>query len=214
MHGLIRRCSLLDRHYSIGCFCYTSSMIKALIFDCFGVFYIDPVFAYMGDPATPAKKAEALHTLDKQAAVGALNRQGFVAQAASLLGISENDAQQRFFQSSERNEPLLELVKGLRKSYKVAMLSNIGGDMMDGFFTPEERQQLFDAVVLSGDVKLAKPDRAIFELTCKRLGVELHEAVMIDDMQTTCNIVKTFGMQSVCYKDFEQCRAELAAILA
>jgi putative hydrolase of the HAD superfamily len=188
-------------------------MIKALIFDCFGVFYTDPVLAYMRDPATPLKKAEALHMLDEEAAVGTLNKQGFVAQAASVVGITKYEAERRFFHSNERNGPLVELVKELRKDYKVAMLSNIGGDMMDGFFTPEERQQLFDTVILSGDVRMAKPDRAIFELACERLGVELNEAIMIDDMQTTCDIVKTFGMQSVCYKDFEQCKAELAAIL-
>jgi putative hydrolase of the HAD superfamily len=188
-------------------------MVKALIFDCFGVFYIDPVFAYMRDPATLPEKAKALHALDKQAAVGALDRQGFVTQAASLLGISESESEQRFFHGSERNEPLVELVQKLRKTYRIGMLSNIGGDMMDGFFSAEERERLFDTVILSGDVKLAKPDRAIFELACKQLGVELHEAVMIDDMQTTCDTVKTYGMESVCYKDFEQFQAELTAIL-
>ena len=188
-------------------------MVKALIFDCFGVFYTDPVFAYMRDPATPPDKAEALHSLNKQAAVGELDKGSFVAQAAQLLNISEADSEQRFFHSNERNEQLIEFVHELRKSYKVAMLSNIGGDMMDGFFSSEEREQLFDTVILSGDVKMAKPDRAIFELACKRLGVEMDEAVMIDDMQTTCDIVKTFGMESICYKDFEQFQTELAAIL-
>lgn len=188
-------------------------MIKALIFDCFGVFYTDPVFAYMRDPATPSDKAEALHDLDKQAAVGTLDKQGFVMQASSLLGISESESEQRFFHSSDRNERLVELVQELRKTYKVGLLSNIGGDMMDGFFSVEERKQLFDAVILSGDVKMAKPDRAIFELACKQLGVELDEAIMIDDMQTTCDIVKTYGMESVCYKDFEQFQTELAAML-
>lgn len=41
-------------------------MIKALIFDCFGVFYTDPVFAYMRDPQTPLEKANALHALDEE----------------------------------------------------------------------------------------------------------------------------------------------------
>ena len=93
------------------------------------------------------------------------------------------------------------------------MLSNIGGDMMDGFFSPQERQHLFDVVILSGDVKMAKPDKAIFELACERLGVELSEAVMIDDMQRTCDIVRTFGMQSICYRDFRQFRAELTSLI-
>jgi HAD superfamily hydrolase (TIGR01509 family) len=188
-------------------------MIKALIFDCFGVFYTDPVFTYMRDPATPSDKAEALHDLDKQAAVGRLDKQGFVTQAASLLGISESESEQRFFHSSGRNERLVELVQKLRKSYKIAMLSNIGGDMMDGFFSIEEREQLFDTVILSGNVKMVKPDRAIFELGCKQLSVELHEAVMIDDVQSTCDIVKTFGMESICYKDFDQFQTELSTII-
>lgn len=189
-------------------------MIKALIFDCFGVFYADPLFAYMRDPQTPAEKAKALHALDEQAARGTLSKNDFVAQAAELLNISTINAEQRFFQSNERNDRLVEYVKELRKSYKVAMLSNIGGDMMDGFFAPQERQDLFDTAILSGDVKMAKPDKAIFELTCRRLGVELHEAIMIDDMQSTCDIVKTYDMQSVCYKDFEQCKNDLRALLS
>lgn len=188
-------------------------MIKALIFDCFGVFYTDPVFAYMRDPQTPPEKAKALHALDEQAARGTLSKNDFVTQAAALLNISATDTKQRFFRGNDRNDELVAFVKELRKSYKIAMLSNIGGDMMDGFFTPQERQDLFDTAVLSGDVKMAKPDKAIFELTCQRLGVELHEAIMIDDMQSTCDIVKTYGMQSVCYKDFEQCKNELRALL-
>jgi HAD superfamily hydrolase (TIGR01509 family) len=189
-------------------------MIKALILDCFGVFYADPVFAYMRNTETPPEKAEALHALDEQAARGTLDKDEFVSQSALLLNITQNEAERWFFHSDDRNEQLVEYMRELRKAYKVGMLSNIGGDMMDGFFSSRERQQLFDTVILSGDVRLAKPDKAIFELACERLDVELNEAAMIDDMQNTCDIVKTFGVQSVCYKNFEQCRAELAALIS
>lgn len=187
-------------------------MIKAIIFDCFGVFYVDPVFAYMRDPATPPDKAEALHSLDEQAARGTLSKQGFVDQASVLLGITSEAAEQRFFQSSGRDERLVALVRQLRQHYKIGLLSNIGADMMDSFFSPAERNELFDVAILSGEVKMAKPDKEIFELTCQRLGVELSEAVMIDDQQSTCDIVKTYGMQSVCYEDFDQAIAELRSM--
>lgn len=186
-----------------------SQAVKALIFDCFGVFYVDPVFAYMRDPASPPEKADALHSLDEQAARGTLSKQGFVEQASALLSIAPEAAEQRFFQSKGRDERLIGLVKQLRQHYKIGLLSNIGADMMDGFFGTAEREELFDAAILSGEVKLAKPDKAIFELACKRLGVELSEAVMIDDMQSTCDIVKTYGMQSIWYRDFEQLMEEL-----
>ena len=49
-------------------------MIKALVFDCFGVFYTDPVFSYMRDPQSPPGKAKTLHSFDEQAARGKLTR--------------------------------------------------------------------------------------------------------------------------------------------
>jgi FMN phosphatase YigB (HAD superfamily) len=135
-------------------------MIKALIFDCFGVLY-----AY-----TPT---------------------GLV-----------------------RDEQLISFTQEQRKSYKIALLSNITRSAMDEYVSLQEREQLFDAVVLSAEVMMAKPERAIFELTCRRLGVELSEAVMIDDTPTICRVAKTYGMQSVCYKNFDQCKAELAELMS
>lgn len=188
-------------------------MIKALIFDCFGLFYADPVFAYMRNPQTPPHKARALHALDEQASQGGLGKADFVTQSAQLLGITPAAAEQRFFHGNDRDQRLVELVTELRKTYKVAMLSNIGVGMMDGFFTLQERTDLFDEVILSGDVKMAKPDKQIFVLICQKLGVELNEAVMIDDMQSTCDIVKTYGMQSICYHNLEQCKNELYTLM-
>jgi 2-haloacid dehalogenase len=40
---------------------------------------------------------------------------------------------------------------------------------------------LFDDLVLSGDVRLAKPDPAIFELAARRFGVDPAETLFIDD---------------------------------
>ena len=188
-------------------------MIKALIFDCFGVFYPDPVFAYMHDYKTPKSDGEALHDLDKQAAIGELSKEGFVEQAAKITGQSPLDTEQRFFKGVDYDNKLAEFIPTIRDQYKTALLSNIGADMMEGFFSHSDYAKLFDEVVLSGAVGIAKPEPAIFELTCKRLGVELNEAVMIDDMQSTVDFVRTLGMKGICYKDFEQFISELESLL-
>lgn len=188
-------------------------MVKALIFDCFGVFYPDPVFAFMRDPQTPETDSEALHELDKQAAVGKLSKGQFIEQAAKITGQSIVETEQRFFKGTDFNKKLSEFIPMIRNQYSTALLSNIGADMMDDFFSQDDYTKYFDEVVLSGAVGIAKPDPAIFELTCQRLGVELNEAVMIDDMQSTVDFVKTLGMQSICYKDFDQFMSELETLL-
>lgn len=189
-------------------------MIRALIFDCFGVFYVDPVFEYMRSPDTPPDKAEALHSLDEQAARGTLSKAGFIEQAAVLLDRTPAEIEQQFFSGLNRNQPLIDFVRQTRKQYKLALLSNIGGDMMDGFFTSAERRALFDIVVLSGDVKMSKPDPEIFELTLRKLGVAPSEAIFIDDSERHTTAAEKLGIKSIHYSGFEQCGAELRRLLA
>ena len=189
-------------------------MIKALVFDCFGVFYVDPVFAYMREPTTLPEKARALHDLDIQAAYGLLDKPGFIKQASTLLARSPAEIEEQFFRGHVRNKQLVAFAEQARKHYKVALLSNIGSDMMDGFFSIAERQSLFDTVVISGEVGLAKPDPAIFRLTCEQLGVTVNEAVMIDDMPGNVTAAEQLGMHGICYTDFVQFKQELDALLA
>lgn len=186
-------------------------MIRALIFDCFGVFYVDPVLARMDHLSS--RTAQALHGLDEQAAKGNLDEQGFVAEASGLLHEATAQVEQEFFHGKARNQTLLDFAQCLRPTYKIGLLSNIGADMMDGFFAPVEREYLFDDVVLSGQVKLAKPDPAIFQLACHRLGVAPAEAVMIDDAAANCEAARSVGMQAVHYENTARTMASLSKLL-
>jgi putative hydrolase of the HAD superfamily len=53
-----------------------------------------------------------------------------------------------------------------------------------------------DEVVLSCDVGVTKPDAAIFELACARLGVAPHEAAFVDDQAKYCLGAATVGIES------------------
>lgn len=188
-------------------------MIRALVFDCFGVFYSDPVFTYMRDPQNSPDKAETLHSYDEKAAHGQLTKNEFIKKAAILLTKPERDIEVQFFQRHNNNQELIHFIKKIRSKYKTALLSNIGGDMMDGFFTPQEREELFDIVIFSGNEKFAKPDKEFFDLPCERLGVNPQEAIMIDDIQGNCDAAKSIGMQAICYKNFDQFQKEINFLL-
>jgi epoxide hydrolase-like predicted phosphatase len=188
-------------------------MIRALIFDCFGVFYADPVFAYMRDSSTPPEKAQAFHALDDQAARGKLTKSGFIEQASALLGCTPEEADQRFFHSDKRNDRLVTFAQHARKHYKVGLLSNIGGDMMDGFFGLEEQRELFDEVILSGNVGIAKPDPAIFKMMLNKLGVEPQEAVFVDDSQNHIDAARQLGINCIRFESNEQFARDISTYM-
>jgi FMN phosphatase YigB (HAD superfamily) len=184
-------------------------MIRAIILDCFGVFYTDPVFAYMRDPRTSPQKAEALHSLDEQAAHGVLSKAAFIEQAAVLLNRLPEKVEEQFFRSFGRNQALMDFTQRVRTKYKTALLSNIGSDMMEGYFTAQERKALFDVVILSGEVKMAKPDPEIFKLTLGRLGVTPAEAIFIDDSANHVQGAEKVGIRSIQFVSNGQLKNEL-----
>jgi len=93
------------------------------------------------------------------------------------------------------------------------MLSNISRKFVNQLFTQEELDELFDTVVLSGELGIAKPTAEIYELTAMRLGVQPEECIMIDDSQINIDGACRVGMQGLYYENLEQCRKELNKIL-
>jgi epoxide hydrolase-like predicted phosphatase len=78
---------------------------------------------------------------------------------------------------------------------KLGLLSNASREWTERF---RERgvANLFDDVVVSGDVGLAKPDPAVFRLAAERLGVAPAACLMIDDQAQHLRGAATTGMRT------------------
>jgi 2-haloacid dehalogenase len=57
----------------------------------------------------------------------------------------------------------------------------------------------FRGVVVSGDERLIKPDRAIFDLFFTRYGVDPAECVFIDDSRANIETARSLGMRTIHY---------------
>lgn len=68
----------------------------------------------------------------------------------------------------------------------------------------------FRDVVVSGDEKLMKPDRAIYELALTRFGLRAKEAVFFDDNPANVAGAAAVGINARLFTDAAACRAVLA----
>ena len=93
----------------------------------------------------------------------------------------------------------VEAVGRLRgRGVKVALLSNGASATQRGKLERLGLAEAFDEVVISGEVRLKKPEPAIFRLTLRRLGVEAAEAWMIgDDPERDLHPAKRLGLKAV-----------------
>lgn len=69
----------------------------------------------------------------------------------------------------------------------------------------------FDGCIVSGECRLLKPDRAIFDLLCRTYDLDPARCLFIDDVQKNVDGARAAGMQAVRFEGPEQLRAELIA---
>lgn len=89
---------------------------------------------------------------------------------------------------------------------KTGLLSNSWGTSL---YPRELLDELFDAVVVSGEVGMRKPDPAIFTLITQRLGVDADRCVFVDDYPGHLESAATAGMITVLHTSPAQTIAEL-----
>lgn len=189
-------------------------VIKAVIFDCFGVVLADALEIMCNDLAkTEPEKVRQIQEVLLAVMVGKMSSDESDKVVAQLFGLSSEEYTQRKYGSEVRNTELLEYIKSLRNKYKVAMLTNIGKGGLQKRFDLKELDEYFDTVVASGEVGFAKPEARAYELTAERLGVRLNECVFIDDREVYCEGAQAVGMKTIKYVLFPQMKTELEAIL-
>lgn len=172
--------------------------IKAIIFDCFGVLYTDSKRSLLD--IVPTDRRQELHDLFTSNNYGYFDKHAYLAQVAEIVGRSEAEVAYYVAHEHQLNTALTTLIREeLKPSYKVGLLSNIGREWMDDFFSKHQLHELFDEVVLSGEEGVTKPSPVIFELMASRLGLSTSECLMIDDILENCEGAERAGMEALHY---------------
>jgi epoxide hydrolase-like predicted phosphatase len=109
---------------------------------------------------------------------------------------------------------LLDYIRAnLKPKYKIGMLSNAGGNWLKELFD-EEDIKLFDAVVLSAEIGVSKPDPRAFQIATDRLGVKFEESIFVDDLQHYVEAARALGMKAIHYKNYQQTIDDIERLLA
>ncbi|WP_425394172.1 HAD family hydrolase [Actinomadura oligospora] len=116
---------------------------------------------------------------------------------------------ERMFAGFAPVEEMYALLREVRESgVRTALLSNSWGNAY-----PRDRWSgLFDAVVISCEVGLRKPDEAIFRHAVGRLGLAPGECVFIDDIVHNTRAAEALGMHGVHHTGADDTRAALASL--
>jgi putative hydrolase of the HAD superfamily len=149
---------------------------------------------------------EALRGLEK----GELDAPDFERRFGELLGTEPDGLIEGLFAGLQPAEPMVEAVRLVREAgIPTGLVSNSW--VMDHY--TDEIRILFDAVVISAEVGLHKPEPEIYLLAAERLGVDASDCVFADDLRENCAGAEAVGMTAILHRDVGQTLARIEELL-
>lgn len=187
-------------------------MIKAIIFDCFGVLAgpgFRNIYRYAG--GDPQKDWDFIDEMLYLANTASISREEFELRLAEKLDISVDT----FIRVTDQYEvPHLDLFDFIRNQlkprYKLGVLSNANKDTLVRKIPPD-LLGLFDYVAESGQIGLIKPQPEAYRFVSDKLGVTTEECLFTDDQERYVSGAREVGMQGIVYSNLEQFMADLAS---
>ena len=143
---------------------------------------------------------------------GSIGEDGFGQRFGELLEVEDRTGLvDRMFGALREDDRMLDAVRRARAAgIRTGLVSNsMGAERYDRSTFP----QLFDGVVISGEVGLHKPQPEIFLLGAERAGVAAEECVFVDDLRENCEGAEAVGMTAVLHRGAETTVPELERLL-
>ena len=110
------------------------------------------------------------------------------------------------------NEGMLRWQQELKaQGVRTAIISNLGDTVHKAMAHEFKWLSQFDLLVWSYQLRLVKPDAAIYRYALEKLGVRPEEALFIDDKQANVDAATRMGMKGVVFSTVERLRADLIA---
>ncbi|NBE94267.1 HAD family phosphatase [Nonomuraea sp. KC401] len=153
-----------------------------------------------------------VHALERGELDGSAFERDLAARLLTLDGVPPvaEGLLERMFAGFERVEAMYDMLRDVRKNgLKTCLLSNSWGNAYprDGW------DVLFDAVVISGEVGMRKPEPRIFHHALDRIGLAGEDCVFIDDIEANILAARALGIAGIHHRDADTTIAELETLL-
>ena len=120
--------------------------------------------------------------------------------------IASDDLKVRLFSRVGPDEAMINAVRRAREQgVPTGLISNSwGGNYGEGGYHRAMFDELFDSVVVSGEVGLRKPEPEIYLLAAERLGATPAECVFVDDFEVNAEGATAVGMLGLRHRTAEE----------
>ncbi len=145
---------------------------------------------------------------------GKLPQREFEQVMGRLLGLDDKGLLEKALSDLSPRPEIIDLTRRARtKGVRVAALSNSWGTGDYDPYAGWELDDLFDAVVISDQVGLRKPNPEIFRLTASKIGLPPGECLFVDDTEHNLPGARNLGMGTLFFTGADSEVAEIERLI-
>jgi HAD superfamily hydrolase (TIGR01509 family) len=189
--------------------CYAGNVIKALIFDYFGVISSNDYWGYTG---STEGDGGVFDNLARDVNIGKLDWESFCRKVAEAKGVSKTDVE-KLYREHHLNRELVAFIESLKPQFKIVLLTNASSGYVPRVLEQTHLNTIFDEIFISSDTGALKPQPRAYEMVLTRLKILPQEAVLIDDSPHDVDGAEAVGMATILYQDFETFKAQFNSFI-
>jgi putative hydrolase of the HAD superfamily len=148
----------------------------------------------------------------REVEVGKIDEDEFARRIGGRLGIeqTENFIDRLFARMAPDGAMVAAVKRAKAAGVRTGLVSNSLGS---GRYDRQAFPELFDGVVISGEVGLHKPQPEIFRLGAESIGLEPEYCVFVDDLRENCEGAEAVGMTAILHRGADTTLSELERLL-
>ena len=147
----------------------------------------------------------------RQATIGDAQSSDIWKYVGLALGLSNGeltDLESDFWKGDKINSGLVDYVRTHSVAYRPCILSNAWPDARNLFDSITDLK-IFEEIIISAEVGMAKPDSSIFLHACDQIGVAASNTVFVDDMAENVDAAIDLGMHGILFENTAQTLTDL-----
>ena len=139
---------------------------------------------------------------------GRIGSDAFESRFAPMIGVADPDGLiARLFADMRPDEAMFDAVAAARRAgVRTGLVSNSWGEQG---YDRTRFDELFDVLVITGEIGIRKPAPEIYALASERLGRPPQRCVFVDDLAGNLKPARAIGMATVLHRDAGTTIAEL-----
>ncbi|MDR8414239.1 HAD family phosphatase [Nonomuraea sp. 3-1Str] len=159
-----------------------------------------------------AEEETVVHALERGELDGSVFERDLAARLLTLDGVppEAEGLLERMFVGFERAEAMYDMLRAVKRhGLRTCLLSNSWSNT----YPRDDWDEIFDAVVISGEVGMRKPEPRIFRHALDLLALPGESCVFIDDIEANIAAARALGIHGIHHRDPETTIASLESLL-